>query len=269
MICDVAVEWLIALIGNIVSIGVSIGSLAYWLGRKFTCVELRLKGIEGRITTLDSRVESFEKRIEVLERRFDRIEHRVESLERRVSNIEKILKEFDSRLSSLEKRFGELEYRADILCKRVDKLEIKVNDVDVRLRNLEFRFESFVNDVKRSLKIVIECVESCQHTMIDFMSMKGLFTDKERDFIIREIERIVSTRLHMLNPLKPEEAKFILEVLQELKTKNPREIDLSKLDRIMEIAERWLYEDADPDAAKLKMLVYMLKRILEAERGEL
>ena len=138
----------------------------------------------------------------------------------------------------------------------------KFVSIDAKFREIDSRFE----ELNRKISNVAQFTKSTFTLLIDFMSMKGLFTKEERDFIIRDLERLSTTL--STNPLTPEEAKFILEVVREIREKDPKEIDLSKLDKIMEIADKLLQRESTYEAARLWMLAYILKAILRKERGE-
>ena len=130
--------------------------------------------------------------------------------------------------------------------------------MEQRLSRLEERFRSLVG-----------FVTAVNTSMVDFMAARGLFSAEERSFLIREIERLASLCMSKLNPLKPEEAKFILEVVREIRKKSPKEVDMEKLERALQIAYRVFMEDGTYEAAKLWISLYTLKRIIEKERGEL
>ena len=141
-------------------------------------------------------------------------------------------------------------------------IDAKFREIDSRFEGVNSRFE----ELNRKISNVAQFTKSTFTLLIDFMSMKGLFTKEERDFIIRDLERLSTTL--STNPLTPEEAKFILEVVREIREKDPKEIDLSKLDKIMEIADKLLQRESTYEAARLWMLAYILKAILRKERGE-
>lgn len=148
----------------------------------------------------------------------------------------------------------------------------KFTEINGRFRSIDERFKSIDERFRRlelTVRSVIEFIRALHTNLIDFMSMKGILTREERDYLVKETERLSHAYLVKVNPLKPEEARFILEVMKEIKEKDPKEIDLSKLDKILEIADRWFWEDGSYEAAKLWIMVYTLKRILEKERGEL
>ncbi len=139
---------------------------------------------------------------------------------------------------------------------------------DSKFKILEEGIETLKKRVESLRLSTTSLVQSVQSFVIDFMTFKGLFTDKERDFLVKEVDRICGIYMMKSNPLRPEEAKFIQEVMKEIREKDPKEIDLSKLDKIIEIAKRWFLEDNNPDALRMMYYVYALKRILEKERGE-
>jgi len=141
-------------------------------------------------------------------------------------------------------------------------IDAKFREIDSRFEGVNSRFE----ELNRKISNVAQFTKSTFTLLIDFMSMKGLFTKEEKDFIIRDLERLSTTL--STNPLTPEEAKFILEVVREIREKDPKEIDLSKLDKIMEIADKLLQRESTYEAARLWMLAYILKAILRKERGE-
>ncbi len=244
-------EWLLSLIGSIISIVISISSLAYWLGRKFAEIDLRFKQIDDGFRQVDER--------------FKQIDERFRQIDKKFEQIDKGFKEIDEHFKQIDKRFERLELRIDGLERRFEEFEKQVN---VKFKEIDERFNKISSDIKRAFSHVVSFTQSAQCTLIDFMSMKGLFTKEEREFLVKDIERIGKAHLATLNPLKPEEARFILEVVKEIKEKDPKEIDLSKLDKIIEIAKRWFFEDGHPDAARLMIEAYMLKAILRKERGE-
>jgi len=105
--------------------------------------------------------------------------------------------------------------------------------------------------------------------LIEFMAMKGLFTTEERGYLLSKAERIIAAYAPRANPLSPEEAKFILEVLRELREKPAKEVDVSKLDKALEIADRWFKREGVYEAAKLWINLYTLRAITRVERGKL
>ncbi len=210
-------EWLITLLGTVVTVLVSIASLAYWLGRKFTDIEARFKLMDERFGLVDGRFKQIDGRFEQIDKRFEQM---------------------DRRLEQIDKKFKELEQR-------------------IRA------------EIRRSFLLSAQLIRALHSSLIDFMTVKKVFTPEEREYLIREVGRIVEAHTLKSNPLRPEEARFIKQVLKEIKEKDPKEIDLRKLDKVMEIADRWFLEDGRFEAAKLWAIVYTLKAILRAERGEL
>jgi hypothetical protein len=114
-----------------------------------------------------------------------------------------------------------------------------------------------------------ELVRALHTHLIEFMALKGLFTAGERSYPVREAERISRVYSLHANPLSPEEARFILEVLKELREKPAKEIDISKLDKALEIADKWFKREGIHEAAKLWINLYTLRAITLKERGEL
>lgn len=166
----------------------------------------------------------------------------------------------------LGRKFALMDSRFRQVDERFKQIDDRFRQVDDRIEGLEQRLRQ---EIRSSLHGVTGFVQALYGGLIDFMAMKGLFTPEERDYLVKEAERLSQAYYLRPNPLRPEEAEFILKVMREVREKSPRELDLSKLDRIMEIANRWFWEDKCFEAAKLWATIYTLKRILQKERGEL
>jgi len=196
------------IIASILTTLVTVGSLAYWLGKKFS--------------QIDNKFEQIDRRFEQVNERFKQIDYRFQQIDKR---FEKIDNKFDEMRKEMNLRFDQL-YRA-----------------------------------------LVSFNQSTYTTLIDFMTLKGIFTRDEREFLVREVERL-SKAYAITNPLKSDEVRFILEVMREIREKDPKEIDLSKLDKILEIADRLLRKEGTREAAELWFKTYMLKAILRKEKGE-
>jgi hypothetical protein len=57
--------------------------------------------------------------------------------------------------------------------------------------------------------------------------------------------------------------------VRELREKPAKEVDISKLDKALEIADKWFKREGVYEAMKLWMNLYTLRAILLKERGEL
>jgi hypothetical protein len=148
------------------------------------------------------------------------------------------------------------------LGRRFERIEEKLKAHDVKFERLEERFEK----LEGKMSGLVLAIHS---HLIDFMTLKGLFTEEERGYLVREAERISRVYSVRANPLSPEEAQFILEVLRELREKPAKEVDISKLDKALEIADRWFKREGAYEAAKLWINLYTLRAITLKERGEL
>ncbi len=263
------------------------------IDERFKQIDERFKQIDERFDQIDRRFEQIEERLKQIDERFSKLENyvdkRFEELKNYVDEEFNKLKDYvDERVSELrsyvDSKFCELKSYVDERFSQFDKkfeefrdyVESKFASLDERLEHIEKvlnrheqEIKSLRDDIKRVHTSNISLTQSLFSLLVDFMSVKGLFTKDEKEFLVRDIERVSRRYAMLANPLKPEEARFILEVMQEIRTKDPREIDLSKLDKIIEIAKRWFLEDANPDALRLMFDAYMLKAILRKERGEL
>jgi len=158
----------------------------------------------------------------------------------------------------LGRKFEEIEKRFEEIDKRFEKYDNKFEELEKRMASEFARTRGEITELVRAL-----------HThLIEFMAMKGLFTAEERGYLLSEAERIIAAYAPRANPLSPEEAKFILEVLRELREKPAKEVDVSKLDKALEIADRWFKREGVYEAAKLWINLYTLRVIVRRERGE-
>jgi hypothetical protein len=148
------------------------------------------------------------------------------------------------------------------LGRRFERIEKKLKTHDEKFERLEERFDK----LEGKMTGLVLAIHS---HLVDFMTLKGLFTEEERSYLVREAERISRVYSLRANPLSPEEAQFILEVLKELREKPAKEIDLAKLDKALEIADKWFKREGVYEAAKLWINLYTLRAITLKERGEL
>jgi len=118
-------EWFITLLGTVTTVIASVASLAYWLGKKFTEIETRLKLID------------------------ERFRHVVE------------------RFSQIDKRFEQ---------------------IDERFKELEQRLRA---EIRRSSLFSAQLIRALHSNLIDFMTLKKIFTPEEREYLIREAGRII------------------------------------------------------------------------------
>ena len=166
----------------------------------------------------------------------------------------------------LGKKFEKIEMRFKEIDKRFEKYDNKFDEIDKKFERLERRMEE---EFARMREEFTELVRALHTHLIEFMALKGLFTAGERSYLLSEAERIIAAYSLHANPLSPEEAQFILEVLKELREKPAKEIDISKLDKALEIADKWFKRDRVYEAAKLWINLYTLRAITLKERGEL
>ncbi|MGC9021387.1 MAG: hypothetical protein ACP5KE_09300 [Candidatus Methanodesulfokora sp.] len=64
---------LLTMLGNILTIVISVGSLAYWLGRKFARIDERFKLIDERFKMVDERFSRIDERFKLIDERIDSI----------------------------------------------------------------------------------------------------------------------------------------------------------------------------------------------------
>jgi hypothetical protein len=77
-------EILLTMLGNLITILISIASLAYWLGKKFTQIDERFKIIDEKFKVIDEKFKAVDERFNNFERA---INGRFDAMERRISSI--------------------------------------------------------------------------------------------------------------------------------------------------------------------------------------
>jgi len=84
-------EILLTMLGNLITILISIASLAYWLGKKFTQIDERFRAIDERFKIIDERFKAIDERFKAVDERFNTFERaingRFDAMERRISSI--------------------------------------------------------------------------------------------------------------------------------------------------------------------------------------
>jgi len=191
-----------------------------------------------------------------LGKKFEGVEARFKLIDERFIMINERFKHIEERFIQIDERFKAIDERFKIIDDRFNRVEERLNHIEKRLDSLENRFSIFS-----------EYVRAIYSTLVDFMTLKGLFTESERLYLIRELDKF--TKLYEtppLNPLKPEELKFIKEVIQELKEKPVKEIELWKLEKLVEIADRLTREEPSRLSAEFLVKAYMLYSIIRSEK---
>ena len=226
---------LLAAIGGIGGLATIIG-VAFWLGRKFSEIDMqfrmideRFKMIDERFKQIDKRFEEIDKRFEQIDERFEQVNRRFERIERRLNKIEEKLKEHDSRFDKIEKEF---EYR-----------------------------------LKRGIGAVINLTAEVNEMMLEFLSTKHLVTREELDFLRRRAFGITEVITSLLNPLTKKEWLFIRKVF----SKDIDEMTIEELQQTYKLGKKLLLEDWDHRgyiiaiASKCIMLYLMRKQEIKAK----
>jgi len=157
-------------------------------------------------------------------------------LGRKFARIEERFKEIDRRFSDVDKRFKE---------------------IDKRFEDLE---QSLRNEIRRAFTAVLTASMAMNSLIVDFLALKGLVTEKERDFLRSQLTSIVSSTV--INPLTKEEIEFLRKVF----SKPESEITIEELDKVLEIAKRWFFETGEEKAYRLWLYTYMYRASLKYER---
>ncbi|ADM27180.1 conserved hypothetical protein [Ignisphaera aggregans DSM 17230] len=140
---------------------------------------------------------------------------------------------------------------------RFKEIDRRFSDVDKRFEDLE---QSLRNEIRRAFAAVLTASMAMNSLIVDFLALKGLVTEKERDFLKSQLTSIVSSTV--INPLTKEEIEFLRKVF----SKPESEITIEELDKVLEIAKRWFFETGEEKAYKLWLYTYMYRASLKYER---
>jgi len=99
---------LLTLAGSIATVTASIGSLAYWLGRKFAEVDERFKEMGERFKAIDRKFEQIDRRFEQVDARFEQINRRFEEISSRLREVDRRLESVEARVAREVRRLGTL-----------------------------------------------------------------------------------------------------------------------------------------------------------------
>jgi len=172
-----AAELFISTAAVIITIISSIAALAYWLGRRFTEIDVRFKALEARV--------------DGIERRLDRVESRLDRVEERLGRVE-------SRLDAMEERF-----------KLIDE---RFKAIDEKFKSIDSRFNELKAYVESRLERVIEATRSFNEFMLEYLYSQGILRDADVRLLRGEAQRLA--RLAMPNPLTKEEWEKILKYIE-------------------------------------------------------
>ncbi|BDR91968.1 hypothetical protein [Vulcanisaeta souniana] len=135
------------------------------------------------------------------------------------------------RFEGIDWRFRDLEER---LSNKIRETEIRL---DGRINDLENR----INSLESGLKSALINVNSL---LIEYMGLKGLFSQDEVRVLTNEVGRVVG--MVRANSISKEELEFIKSVF----SKDPDQMSIEELERVIEIAKRW-WEDNSEIAFKV------------------
>ncbi len=165
--------------------------------------------------------------------------------------------EIDARFRDIDRRFKEIDKRFEEIDRRFEAIDKRFEVIDRRFGELE---HSLREEIRRMASSVLTASMGMNSLIVDFLALKGLITDREKDFLKGELGSIA--KIMMPNPLSKEEVEFIKGVL----LKPEEEITIEELDKVIEIAKRWFIESGKEIAYKLWLYTYMYRAALYYER---
>ncbi len=217
-------------VATVLTVVTSIGTLAYWLGRKFTEIDSRFKLIDERFKTIDERFRSIDERFKQINKRFE---------------------EIDRRFERIEERFREIDRRFDEFKKYVDtKFEDLRNYIDVR--------------TEKMLKTIARATTHTHEVVIEYLGLKGLLEEKEVTYLRHRIREVLEAYTTTTNPLTKEE----LEFLKKLFSKDINEMTIEELDKAYEIGIRLFSKDMDDRGYLIAIAAITIKTYLKFKKKQ-
>jgi len=122
------------------------------------------------------------------------------------------------------------------------------------LEAVERRFDEFDRKLASFADSVRSAVVAMNSAVIEFLGLKGLITQGETSFLIREVMRM--SQAIRSNPISKEEAEFIRAVFAK---GDIDKITVEELEKVAEIVKRWWYEEGSELAYKMFLYVWMLR----------
>ncbi|WP_054848720.1 hypothetical protein [Vulcanisaeta sp. JCM 14467] len=246
----------IYIIGLLVTIVAYLATFTYWLGRRLESIDWRFQVLEERLSNRIKEVEAkLEGRVSNLENRMSNLESRVGSLESRMSSLESRMNDLENRMDKLENRMNNLENRMNNLENRMINLENRMNNLENRMINLENRMNSLENRMIELGDGLKSAVVNINTLLIEYMGLKGLFTQDEVRVLSNEVSRVIS--MVRANPISKEELDFIKSVF----SKDPEQMSIEELERVIEIAKRWWWQDNSEIAFKVFQVASIIRPI--------
>ncbi|MCI4456600.1 MAG: hypothetical protein JHC19_00775 [Desulfurococcaceae archaeon] len=190
-------------------------------------------------------------------RKFGEIDERFRAVDERFKVV-------DDRFRLLENRFDELKRYVDT---RFDELKKYVDDRFIELKNyVDNRFNDLRSYIDNRVERIGRAFSSYQEFLIEYLSMKGVVSEKE--VTIPKNEAVRMSLLASLNSFTKEE----WEKLKKYLDKDPNDFTLEKAEEFRELGRKAIREYWDrPEAYKLHMytcVVYglTLRKLDEKEK---
>jgi len=173
-----------------------------------------------------------------LGRKFAQIDERFKQIDERFGQIERRFAEVEARLAGVEGRLTGVEGR-------LVEVERGLAEVRGRLAEFERRFDSFADAVRSG-------VVSMNSLVVEFLGLKGVFSQQEVAFLSREASRLALA-------IRPNPTEEEVEFLRRVFSKPVEEMTVEELERAAEIAKRWWYREGREEAYKLFLIAWTIR----------
>jgi len=180
-------------------------------------------------------------------------------VERRFTELKgDVDRRFTELREEMDKRFAELRGEMDRrFAEFRGEVERRFQGVEKRIEELG---EELRGEIRRSSESVLSAAVAMNTFVVDFVALKGLFTEGERDFAKAQLRAIAGVAAP--NPVSREELEFIKAVF----SKPDEEISFEELDKALDILWRWFLETYKVEVFRAYLYAYMIKASLYFER---
>lgn len=169
-------QLIIELLGTIVTVVVSITTLAYWLGRKFTEMDYRFREVNGRIDEVERRLNA---RIEEVNRGIiTEVDKRMEEVNKRIDEVNKRIDETNNRISRLANSVASA-------MENVQAFVLEYMGVKGLLTRDEVDFA--VHEVSR----IIGTIRANPITKEELEFIKSVFSKSVDDMTMEELDKVI------------------------------------------------------------------------------
>jgi len=174
-------------IATILSVFIGIGSLAYWLGKKFA-------KIDEKFAKIDKRFNQIEERFAQIDERFTRVDERFTGIDERLARI-------DERFAKIDERFNEVVNKIDRLATVMFRAMTETHEIVIDFLGLkgliDLREANYLKDrVRGTIEVYSATLNPLTKEEIEFL--RRLFSKEISKMTIEELNKAYELGIKIL-----------------------------------------------------------------------